>query len=359
MIRVTTNSVLKNYRYNLNRSINNLEDARQLVLTGRNFNSFAEDPSAAAQSFKLRRSYLRTKSQYEVSQAVNSKYQAAWSTLETVVNDVDNRKGECAKTAELVAGNDPTASGRNALGKNMEQLAEGIIQAMNGCKYGDSFSFAGADGLNVPFTWENKLDADGNVVGKQLCYRKIPVDISKDDNPEQYALLESLTTEKKFMDIGLGLQEDENGKLIESSAFDASLPGINFLGYGTDEDGDPKNVVSIINQMGEILSRCSENGTWATEDDEKDFRRLMKKFETSADGLKVAHTELATEAKFLSDNEAQLKETGYTLNEHIMNLDQVDTAEAITSFIWAQYSYNASLQMGTSVLGQSLMDYLN
>lgn len=357
MIRVTTNSVLKNYRFNLNRSINNLEDARKLVLTGRNFNSFAEDPSAAAQSFKLRRSYLRTKSQYEVSQAVTSKYRAAWSTLETVVNDVDNRKGECAKTAELVAGNDPTASGRNALGKNMEQLAEGIIQAMNGCKYGDSFSFAGADGLNVPFTWKDKVDANGKVVGKELYYRDIPVDV-KEGTPE-YEKLQALTTEKKFMDIGLGLQEDENGKLIESSAFDASLPGINFLGYGTDDDGDPKNVVSIINKMGEILSRCSENGTWASEDDEKDFRRLMGKFETAADGLKVAHTELATEAKFLSDNETQLKETAFTLNEHIMNLDQVDTAEAITTFIWAQYSYNAALQMGTSVLGQSLMDYLN
>ena len=33
--------------------------------------------------------------------------------------------------------------------------------------------------------------------------------------------------------------------------------------------------------------------------------------------------------------------------------------DSITSFIWAQYCYNAALKVGNSVLSESLMDYLN
>ena len=64
MIRSTTNATLKSYRYNLQRSTHTLNQSRETVLTQRNFNSFAEDPAAAAQSFQLRRSYLRAESQH-------------------------------------------------------------------------------------------------------------------------------------------------------------------------------------------------------------------------------------------------------------------------------------------------------
>ena len=33
-------------------------------------------------------------------------------------------------------------------------------------------------------------------------------------------------------------------------------------------------------------------------------------------------------------------------------------ADSITSFIWAQYCYNAALKVGNNVLSESLMDYL-
>ena len=51
MIRSTTNGVLKSYRYNLQRSNYTLNKARNTVLTGRNFNSFAEAPATAARCF--------------------------------------------------------------------------------------------------------------------------------------------------------------------------------------------------------------------------------------------------------------------------------------------------------------------
>ena len=62
MIRSTTNGTLKTYRYSLQRSSYTMNKARETVQTQRQFNSFAEDPAAAAKAFQLRRSLQRTDS---------------------------------------------------------------------------------------------------------------------------------------------------------------------------------------------------------------------------------------------------------------------------------------------------------
>jgi flagellar hook-associated protein 3 FlgL len=41
-----------------------------------------------------------------------------------------------------------------------------------------------------------------------------------------------------------------------------------------------------------------------------------------------------------------------------MDTESMDPAEAITEMTWAQYCYNAALRIGTNILSQSLIDYL-
>lgn len=63
MIRVTTNGMLRNYKSSLMNSTNHLNDAFKTVLTGRKFNSYAENPAAATQAFRLRTSLSSTAKQ--------------------------------------------------------------------------------------------------------------------------------------------------------------------------------------------------------------------------------------------------------------------------------------------------------
>ena len=350
MIRSTTTGMLKNYRYNLQRSTLTRNKAQNTVLTQRNFNTFAEDPATAARCFQQRRSFLRTNSQYAVGESVVRKYDVAWATLEKVVQDVDNRKSDSALSEIVYGSNSPTGAGRPALGDSLVQMAEGIVQSMN-IRYGDNYVFAGADGLNVPFEWSQ--NANGAVT---LTYRGI--DINSTNQADMDALQYLSEEEKKFADLGLGIQE-ENGELIQSSAFNVALHGINFLGYGVDEDGDPKNIASIMHRMGTLLQNCDEgSGVFASAEEEAEFRRLFKKFEGAADVLSRKHVELDTEAEFIQNNQLQLEANAYTLQEHFLGVEDVDLAEAITSYSWAQFCYNSALKVGNSVLSESLMDYL-
>lgn len=395
MVRPTTSGVLRSYRYHLRMSGNTMNKARDTVLSQRTFNSFAENPTAAARCFQLRRSFLRVDSQHAVGDSVCKKFDVAWHTMKSVIDDVNNRPSDSAWAEVLHAMNGPTAAGRTALGDSLEKLADGIVQTMN-TKYGDQFVFSGADGKNLPFAWDDE---------KGLLYRGIPVDtsvpkvdmnnavdppvpveyndavppvqtvdggfykmangemISKGDYETRKKDMEALRymaeDEKKFADLGLGLKEDEAGNLIQDSAFNMAIQGIDFLGYGKDADGDPKNIVSLMRQASKILKNCDENSGAFKDGEVEVLERLAGKINDAASNLVRKHTELDTRKHFLDSNQAQLLNNGYTLQEQFMSIEDVDMADAITSFMWAKYCYDSSLKVGNSILSQSLMDYLN
>lgn len=344
-LRVTTNGALYAYKSNLMRSRSKLNSASEQVLTNRNFNSYAEDPAAASQAFQLRRSLWRTTAQVTNNNAVVNKFDTAWEAVDDVVNDLGS---DLANVSALRGLSDSTASGRQSLGQTLKSSADAVLKTMN-TKYGDTFVFAGADGLNVPFAW----GTDGT-----LQYRGVSVDA--ESGTEDYESLKSMAGETTYVDIGLGLEEADDGSLIDSSAFNSSLSGLTYLGYGVDEDGDPKNIVSIMKQLGNMLSSCdATTGDYASDEDEETANRLTDKLQTALSNLSVQHTELDSQVTFLNTNVTRLESTQDTLNEQITKVEDCDSADAITSMAYAQYCYNAALQVGTSILSQSLLDYMD
>ena len=47
------------------------------------------------------------------------------------------------------------------------------------------------------------------------------------------------------------------------------------------------------------------------------------------------------------------------INEQVLDVEQIDLADAITQFSWNQYCYNSALKIGHQLLSQSLIDYMN
>lgn len=454
MIRATTGGVLKSYRANLMNSFISMNKSRDTVLSQRNFNSYAEDPAAAAKAFRLRKSRMTVDSQHSICSDTLKKYQTAYSCLQSMDEIIDTKGSDMTtlKEATLEWLDDPKGDAREQLSKVLDRMSEILVQNMNQ-KYGDNFIFAGADGHNVPFEIkDHKLyyrgvsvdaaipnvmgtkEADGSVTPLEInagatppitstnggSYVKMDTSalIKKDDydnvpagdpkptiliandtttpptpqafdskgnvvDPNTYTgdiyyldmtkaetmtveeydaqkleaeKLEYLKNEKYYVDIGLGFQEDKNGNLIPSSGFNAALNGINFFGCGLDEDGDPKNIYSIVQKLTEISDSVSEGGGWGSVYDE--FKRLVGKLETASSNFKTEFTNMAASTTKLENNEKLLEDNFYNLQEQYAALEDVDMVDSLTSFIWAQYCYNAALKVGNNVLSESLMDYL-
>jgi len=349
MIRVTTNGTLRSYKSSLMRSSNTLNSARNKVLTQSNYTSYAEDPASATQAFKLRRSFSRTNAQLESTTTLNSKFSAASDALSSVKSDLADGQ---AKISSLAGLNDANASGRQPLGEVLASSAESIVQIMNS-QYGSSFIFGGKDSLgDAPFQLETADDGS-----KYLTYRGVAVDA--EEGTDAYAQLKAMTEEASYVDVGSGLTEVD-GELISSSAFNGALSGISFIGYGVDEDGDPKNMVSIMQKLSDIFGRCdADTGAWASDQDKEDASRLTEKLTDSIDEITNQWTALDGKTSYLTTSENRLTELADNLNEQILGIEQADLASAITDFSWAQYCYNAALKVGNSSLSQSLIDYMN
>ena len=524
MIRATTGGVMRTYRYNLMNSFINMNKSMNTILSQRTFNSFAEDPAAAAKAFRLRKSRMTLESQYSICTDAHKKYETAVACLQSIDDVLCTKEGEYGYYMKTLTGttltdlNDPTGDAREQLAKVLDQMSQGIIQTMNQ-KYGDNFIFAGADGHNVPFEIrDNKLyyrgvpvdvgypklmtdqnddslivnkngqvirtvgtggepgddefylkpgnltaitkeeyealyenvvpkveegadglpveygyDEDNNLVEKvgggylkrivtdengdpvkddsgETVTELITVDeyydaLNRQNNPPprlqnangtlytedltdedgttttiyyivdgdpqvispadykqnelDIAKLEYLAHETEFVDIGYGFQEDPvTGKLIESSAFNIALNGINFIGYGLDEDGDPKNLYSLVQRMREV-SQSVKSGTDWSEETYNEFFRLVQKFEDGVSNYQTEFANLDASTTKLISQTKLLEENRDNVWEQYSNIEDVDAAEAITAFLWAQYSYNSALRVGNSVLSQSLMDYLS
>lgn len=386
--RITTNGMMNRYKTNLMKSYNTLATASERLNTERNFNSYAENPTKAAQAFQLRRNRWNVENQIANTKQVVHKFQQAWDCLDDTYQDLGVKLG---KYSALRADNDADAGGRSALGEVLKGAAESVMQTMN-AKYGQNFVFSGADGERVPFEW----GPNGEVM-----YRGMPVDVAvpteaeladgswktalNDPNDQNSGLkyqgymdiVNSIENEHTFVDLGMGMKED-NGQLIEASAFDTALNGADFIGYGhrtvTLNSGKevmvPKNIISILNQMGEVFSACSpEDGSYSdtpiTTADGKQVSQeemaeaLQKALEDSLDDVHSKWIAHDTRSTFIETNADRLDSLDDSLNEQITTIEDIDPADAITALMWAQYSYNAALRIGTNLLSQSLIDYMN
>lgn len=230
----------------------------------------------------------------------------------------------------------------------------------------------------IPATSYQYLGEDGNPTSKisdaarVLCYRGVPVD--SNDPEDQKKMEYFLHGESKYVDVGLGHKEEEDGSAISSTVFDSSLQGLYYLGgYGTksveveNTDGSktvvddiPNNIISVVNEMGEILQRCDKSsGAFRSEDDRVRLQALFQEYEKSTSNFRERWTEMDTQSGFLRDNSELLTDTKDSLQQQYMELEDADPAAAISDFMFARYCYDAALKVGNSVLSQSLMDYMN
>ena len=506
-MRITTGMSMNTYRYNLQTVTANRTNSMNKLLSHRKFDSFAEDPASAIQAWRVRRSFVSTSCYLKNTKDTQSRFKIAHDTMGVVSSTLTDKEG---RKAGIYAASDPTAAGRNELGKVIDEITQSVIHSMNGAKYGSDFVFSGDDELNAPFTWsaDGKIlyyrgvnvsaggvkspteapdfvpkDADGKPVWTDAAlaeafrdgipteteadiewanYYKdptvttkptstppdwVPKDANgpignseaelaqayKDSLPasdtSEYAALSDvdkawtsflkgdpanspnpadepqwakndlddfgvpaearkimkdpnataadkawaayyvdqgdlthlnvMAEEEVPVDLGMGLLRDKDGKFVPGTYFDRALSGLDMLGFGVDEDGDPKNVCMIMKKLGEVYTRCDADGNYASTQDREDAMRLLNKLKEGQSYVSGKYVDIHAESSFLNQNAERLDGDVTSLNEDILDLEQIDLADAIQQFSWDYYCYSAALKVGTQLLGQSLIDYMS
>lgn len=356
-MRITTNAILRNYKSNLGASLSNLDTARTKVMTQRKFNSTAEDPSSALRASVLQRKYARNEDYLTLVQDV----QSFQDSQEDAAMQINNLAKTLSKQYGLEALNGTNGSKeiRETYADAWRGAQESMVLSLN-ASYEGKYVFAGSDGLTAPF----KLTEDAN--GKQiLLYRNVDVttgELYKEDGTIDTAAsgdptknqqrLEELSGDSLFVDLGFGLNIDSTTGIDSSSVFNTSLPGINVVGFGTNaETGNSKNMLILMGQIADKLE--------ADEFDYEGYRDLLAEFDAGRDTVLEKVTMLGTQTEFLTTTKDRLDTSKINLSTQIDNVVNVDMAEAIMNFSWAQYAYNAALKVGNNILTPSFIDFMS
>ena len=89
------------------------------------------------------------------------------------------------------------------------------------------------------------------------------------------------------------------------------------------------------------------------------YTELLNAFDGARSLLADNLTAIGTRTNFLETTKSRLEDQQLNLTEQYDNVVNVDMAEAITEFSWAQYAYNAALKIGTNILSPSFIDFMN
>ena len=92
--------------------------------------------------------------------------------------------------------------------------------------------------------------------------------------------------------------------------------------------------------------------------DTEKLQKMSNQFDKNMSDNLDKITQLGSTTKFLEDTETRLTDNNLNLNEKIAGVENIDLAEAITEFSWAEYAYNAALKVGNSILSQSFIDFM-
>ncbi len=165
--------------------------------------------------------------------------------------------------------------------------------------------------------------------------------------------MDKLANEEMLANLGLGLQLDEDGKVDSQSAFNTSIPGISFLGYGTSNvDGTemPDNLYSLLGKIADQL----ESDDFSMDS----IQPYLDHFSDQENKLLSEITKMGAKSNFLSTLKSNLDPMGDKILERDQNVENVEPEDAITDFYMQQYAYQAALSIGTKIISKTLLDFM-
>jgi flagellin-like hook-associated protein FlgL len=165
--------------------------------------------------------------------------------------------------------------------------------------------------------------------------------------------LEQLSNEGSLSDIGAGLSLDPNNQVNTQSVFNSAIPGISILGFGT-KDGSGTGVSNnLYTLMGQIADQL-ESSSYSYDS----IKPYIDQFTKQTDLVSAAITKAGTNYNYLETNQARLETIGDNSEDALDLAANVDTVDAYEDYLEKQYTYQASLKIGSQLLQTTVLDYM-
>lgn len=395
-MRITQNGMKRQYLRNSNSALERMNSINNRILTERKFMRASDDSTAAANAMIIRKSLSNLDMYEDNLKKVQALYNSAESHLSTLTSTV-------SKTiTQVIYGinGDKSQVERNIIAGELEQFAEQMRTELNEV-YADRRIFGGTNNNDVSFTFDTAtrqvsyngvpvsaeiIEKDDGSGGKTYSFGfkdgvvspitydddenavtptpKLPADVSATLTAEQITDYEEGRlkscdlypgSQPIYVDVGIGIKYDfddpndlTTAKVNPDTAMNITLNGVDMTGCGTDQDGDSLNVIQLAYDAAEAM----RNG------DVKTCNRLIDKLHSAEEQVLISITEFGAKSESINFHLTKIDNDRYNLQVQQKDIEAADLTKEITDFKSAQAAYNATLQMGSSVIPNSIFDFI-
>lgn len=341
-MRITHNMLTRNYMSSVNTNLKNLKGSNQKLASQRSFNSAGENVANADRALRVRRLIRENETAVTTIKDLDAQYEAVENSIRAI-NDIMT-----TVTDDAIRGMNGTmdSSDREKLATEIENLQDHVFQTMN-AKFSDRplFAASGNDTGANPFS----LDANG-----KLLYNGQDVDSMQPDangkptdalgNPIKY-------NGKNYVDVGLGFTVNGAGAagvLDTRTAVANTFSGVETFGFGTDADGNPKNIYSLLGKMANDL-RAGDPETLAV---------TLDAATGAQSNLLVQLTNVGNMSNFIGQTSERLENDTLNLKEVQNRIEAVPLEQEMMSNKEFEMSWMVTLQLGSKILPPSIFDFL-
>lgn len=342
-MRITYRMMTSKYSTNLNTISSDLDKLNTQVATGRKYARTSEDVSSAVKGYQIRRNLSKLEGYQD-----NIRHAEDFLTnSESTLGQIESSLAEASDRILQGMNGTQSESDRKIIASELRTIQSQLLETLNTNTTG-MYLFGGSNN-EKPFT----------VVAGNLQYNGKNLDDLNEGTVAEKSLVSSLKEDSLYVDIGLGVSFDQGtGEVDRNTVFNYSLPGIQFIGNGTNSTKIPGETVS--NNLYDLLGRI------ATEFEKPDGEYTFDKVDTlygffKENSLKTyqATTEIGAKTKYLEFMTSRYETQNFNLQERQTTVEGVDAAYTYIAFQSQKVAYQAALQMGQSVVQQSVFDYMN
>jgi flagellar hook-associated protein 3 len=359
-MRITNSTMSRNYSTNLNRNLERLNDANYEVATsGRKIFKMSDDTATGLRAMKVRRSLDQLKSFQDNAKNTKVKIDSA----EKVVGTIAELATKVYENFNRALNDTHGETDRKIFAQEFRKLQEEIVTSGNS-QFADRYLFGGTNTMSAPFSVGEypgngiPAGADGHIPpgGQKLMYNNVfVVDIPGPAGEYQY-----MVDDAAYADVGLGLSmEGESQNVNVNTAVKTTINGIDIMGKGDDNLYD--TVTKIIDWLEgkPVVANPADPASVSYPPYNHEYGgQLLDLIKEKANEINMERTRLGSESQYLEFTVSRLDTEYDNLVVKQDGLEFNEPSESIMKFTMQQYVYNASLQMGSRLLQNSLFDYM-
>ncbi len=329
-MRITQNHITRQYLKNSNTSLSNWNDITQKISSRKQFEVASENPVNAARSMQIRSAYNDIETQLDNLDIAKGLFNAAETSLRNVVDISHTVATRLVDASENVY----TKEDFEVFSNEIKNWGDSVLAQLN-TEFRERNVFGGSNNEKPPFAYDKSTG--------EVTFNGVDVNsLNREDFPQ---------TQPLFCDIGIGMTFDEQGNVDSQTALDLSLPGVDYVGFGVDEDGFSKNIAGLFFQAAEATKLG----------DVDKMSMCLQKIREAETTMLVGITEIGSKQQTVETAINKLSDDKISLTEAYVTSAGFSTealTEQITMQKAAEMAYNATLSMGGQIIPPSIFDYI-